>query len=361
MTSYYLGGIRRAGGGLAMALLTLIAATTARAQSVTIDFVTVGSLNNANDPQTNRGAVGYQYQIGTYEVTNSQYAAFLNAVAKSDPYALYSTEMGSDAHGGITRSGSAGSYSYTVKPGYENKPVVYTSWWDAARFANWVGTGDTEGMMPGGAYQLNGGFPSGVVRQPNAVVALPTQDEWYKAAYFDPLKGGTGGYHIYPTGTNAVPNSALPGPGANRANFWRVGSDPVNDPLNLLNNGYAVTDSPTLVLGTLYLSSVGAFSDSASALGTFDQGGNVWEWNETLQGAGDGRGVRGGSWYDGEATLISTFGTSLNATIEAGNVGFRVASLAPIPEPSTYAAIAGLMSLGVAMWRRRAGRGRVSA
>ena len=61
------------------------------------------------------GGVTYDYRIGTTEVTNAQYAAFLNAKAASDPLALYNTSMGSDARGGITRSGVSGSYTYATK------------------------------------------------------------------------------------------------------------------------------------------------------------------------------------------------------------------------------------------------------
>ena len=52
--------------------------------------------------------MSYPYSIGKYEVTNAQYAQFLNAVAVTDPNALYHTSMGSNVRGGITRSGGVG-------------------------------------------------------------------------------------------------------------------------------------------------------------------------------------------------------------------------------------------------------------
>jgi len=124
------------------------------ASAVTIDWVTVGDPGNAADtPSTNCysancGAVGYEYSISKYEVTNAQYAEFLNLKAASDPLGLYNLFMSSNAQGGITRSGSSGSYTYAVKSGFADKPVNYVSFYDSLRFTNWLNNGqggaDTE-------------------------------------------------------------------------------------------------------------------------------------------------------------------------------------------------------------------------
>src|SRR5687768_1292520 len=111
--------------------------------TVTFQWASVGNPGNAGQPAfqgdtTGYGSVGYVYQISKHEVTNSQYAEFLNAKAASDPLGLYNTNMADDACGGITRAGSAGNYTYAVKSGYGAMPVVYVSWYDAIRFANWV-------------------------------------------------------------------------------------------------------------------------------------------------------------------------------------------------------------------------------
>ena len=101
------------------------------AGSVTFDWVSVGDPGNACDPQGFGrcfGAVGYAYRIAKYEVTNAQYAEFLNAKAASDPLGLYNQNMGS--WGGIARSGSAGSYTYSVVPGRESRPVAFVSPFD---------------------------------------------------------------------------------------------------------------------------------------------------------------------------------------------------------------------------------------
>jgi formylglycine-generating enzyme required for sulfatase activity len=110
-----------------------------------MEWVTVGDPVNPCDPQPQPydcyDSVDYVYAISKYEVTNAQYAEFLNAVAATDANALYNTEMDPTEyphHGGITQSGSSGSYTYSVMGSRENWPVNYVSFYDIARFANWL-------------------------------------------------------------------------------------------------------------------------------------------------------------------------------------------------------------------------------
>src|SRR4029453_19299266 len=80
-----------------MRLLLVLAALIVALPSgaVTIDWVTVGNPGNAADtPAANCfaascGSVPGAYDIGKYELTNAEYAEFLNAKATSDPFALY--------------------------------------------------------------------------------------------------------------------------------------------------------------------------------------------------------------------------------------------------------------------------------
>jgi len=182
------------------------------ASAITIPTVLVGNPGNGNDPLTGSlyGGVADAYRIGTTEVTNAQYVEFLNAKAASDPLALYNTSMGSDARGGITRSGVRGSLTYAAKTNMGNKPVNYVSWYDSIRFANWMhngqGTGDTET----GAYTLLGGTPTpsnglSIARNTGATWFLASENEWYKAAYHQPAaQGGAGAnFWLYPTATNS--------------------------------------------------------------------------------------------------------------------------------------------------------------
>lgn len=172
------------------ASLLLIASQTS---AVTIDWVTVGNPGNAADTRANYdgisgyGSVAYVYQISKYEITNAQYVEFLNAIADTDPNELYSTSMGS-GFGGITRSGTSGSYSYSAITGRGDLPVNYVSFYDAIRFANWLQNGQPIGPQDiatteGGAYTITGQgvADNSIIRNEEATIALPTQDEWYKA------------------------------------------------------------------------------------------------------------------------------------------------------------------------------------
>lgn len=311
----------------------LLAASSASAQPIIIDTVLVGDAGNANDT-TGFGGVSYDYHIGTTPVTNAQYTAFLNAVAASDPHGLWNSDMGSNVHGGISRSGSDGSYTYSVRTassGFNsgqsmgNMPVNYVSFWDAARFTNWLTTGNTET----GVYNLgnvtnpvNSTITRDATAWANGGVAIASENEWYKAAYYN----GSGGYWLYPTQSNTAPTAENPPGGANSANF---------------------------VGGPGTVTAVGAYTDSGSYYGTFDQGGNVWEWNDEIIFT-NSRGLRGGSFFNNDNALQSS-GRIISRlpTRENANIGFRVSSLAPIPEPSAYAAILGCLGLALALIRRK--------
>jgi len=312
-------------------LLGLAAACLAGpAAAVTLDWVVVGDPGNAADPDPSSrwcgpsgnqpcGAVATTYRIGKYEVTNAQYAEFLNAKAKSDPLGLYNADMAASAFGGITRSGSAGSYAYAAKSGMADKPVVYVSFYDALRFANWVNNGQGSASTETGAYTLLGGTPSpsngpSVTRNPGASIFVPSESEWYKAAYYDPI---TNVYFDYPAGTNTPTVCSVVTAAPNRANC-----------------GYKTGN----------VTSVGAFTGSASPSGSFDQGGNVWEWNEAIV-FGSYRGQRGGAW-DLDANGLATSYWNLDfPNGEHPVVGFRLAS---VPEPSAALLVqAGVASLAL--------------
>jgi hypothetical protein len=171
--------------------------------AVTMDWVVVDDPNNAADTNgTNSGSVSYEYSIGKYEVTVSQYCEFLNAVATTDSHGLYSGQMD------IGRSGSTGSYTYSPDSGKDGHPIGYIIWLRALRFINWmhndqpiiVDPNDPDPATEDGAYTLSGDNPN-ALRNPDAAYFLPNIDEWYKAAYYDPC---TSSYWSYATGYQAA-------------------------------------------------------------------------------------------------------------------------------------------------------------
>jgi formylglycine-generating enzyme len=306
-----------------LSLLLLTFAVVARADvlnmpagQVSLQTVPVGNPHNAGSFK-----VDYNYSIGKYDVTVAQYTAFLNAVAADDPFGLYHPTLPTDT--GITRSGSSGSYTYSVVDGLANHPATVISWGDAARFANWLSNGqptgpEGSGTTETGAYTLNGANTDqtliAVRRNANASWAIPTENEWCKAAYYNPA---TGTNYLYPLSSSDVPTAAPPGNTPNTGNFHSV-------------NGYVTTGSTDYDTTKNYTTDVGAYTASASPYGAYDMGGNVFNWNSTNNGQAD-YGWRGASFLyaaDNASAALSirrSFGA--DATEEKTFVGFRLVHL----------------------------------
>ncbi len=313
-------------------LLTAISlAVTASAAHAAIEFVTVGNAGNSAD-STGYGSVNYNYSIGKYEVTAGQYTSFLNAVAATDAYGLYNSAMANMTLGsGITRFGSAGSYTYNVDSAFVDRPVNFVSWGDAARYCNWLHNGQGIGSTEDGAYYLNGATGLGplmsVTRKADAIYWIPSENEWYKAAYHK-NDGITGNYFDFPTSSDTAPGTDLADVTGNNANY-RGASYPIDSPY--------------------YTTEVGEFENSDSPYGTFDQGGNVWEWNEAVSGMA--RDLRGGNWYHESYALNANYRTNYDPLTEASNVGFRLAGRV-VPEPTGIAVWLGFCAAGV-LWSYR--------
>lgn len=272
-----------------------------------LESVAVVDPGNKAD-NTGFGAVKYPFKMGKFEVTAAQWVEFLNAKAKSDTleqYGLYDDNILESAWGfKLVRSGEPGSYTYTVEPGYANRPIVKVSFWDACRFCNWLHNGQGDGDTETGAYTLNGRMDDdrGIVRRnPGARWFIPSEDEWYKAAYYDPKKPGGAGYWDYPTRSNFAPSRDFSGP-------------------NSANRNVGTLLSPVTTV-------VGSFRRSASAYGTFDQGGNVAEWTESVGFVGDmpSRCQRGGAFMLGREDLMASSRSFAPPTQPDRLVGFRVA------------------------------------
>ena len=294
----------------------------------TIDFVNIGNPGNPADTTANPsscGKVDYAYRMGKYEISRDM----------------------------ITKANAAGSLGITLADmtsyggNVGTHPATGVSWNEAARFVNWLNT--SQGFSPAykfsvqpgeGGYSANANiqlWQSGDAgynaanrfRNDLARYVLPSVDEWYKAAYYDPGKPGGAGYWDYPTGSDTTPTA--------------VGSD---------------TAAGTAVYKQSYNSGPAdiTLAGGLSPFGTMGQGGNVQEWEETEydltnDSGGSWRGYRGGDWYGDPYGLQSSYRGSYGPEGGIGFSGFRVAS---VPEPGSITLLAaGAIGLLGYAWRRR--------
>jgi sulfatase modifying factor 1 len=296
------------------------------ANTFNMEFVTIGNAGNAADTDTNAkplnaGAVGYTYDIGKFEVSE-------------DMITKYNANFG-----------TANNLEITKNTRSTAKPATSVTWNEAARFVNWLNTSTgnqaaykftTSGVNDNIALWVSGdpGYnPSNPYRNSLAKYVLPSYNEWYKAAYYDPNKAGGAGYWDYATGSNSAPTAVASGTATNTAVY--------NGQSGPAEVGKAGGLSPYDVMGL---------------------GGNVSEWEESsfelANSSGSApRGMRGGGWTNFSSNLSSSSRIGADPSLEANSRGFRVASLsssAPpaVPEPSMMV-IGTLFGLGGLMAKRR--------
>jgi len=302
------------------------------APAIVIDWIAIEDAGNSADPEvmsccgtnvglTGFGAVSYDFRISRHEITNTEYAEFLNAVAVDDLNDLYSLNMGDGFLGGIARTGLPGSYAYNAMAPLEVFPVNNVSLWDALRFANWLHNGQPSGPQDDtttedGAYTLSavGILNNTIVRNPDATVFLTSEDEWYKAAYYDPTAMS---YFDFPAGSDTQIVCDFPGLVANTANCDQV---------------------------TFSLTEVGAYTNSTSPYGTFDQGGNVFEWLEEISSGF--RVVRGRDFFTDPIFLGAATRDVISPAFEEFRLGFRVAAL---PEPPIVPSVSMLVPTAIGL------------
>jgi len=282
--------------------------------SFEISFVQISQTNNAKDPASGNiyGAVPYEYRASIYEITEGM-------ITKATASGLV----------GVT----AGAWTN------QNQPAGNLNWFEAAAFVNflntnsgktaaynlsWSGTAWSMTLQnPTNAWTLGG---TNLYRNKDAYYFLPSENEWYKAAYYNPAGSN---YFLYPTASSTVPTAVTNGTATNTAVF--AGN----------------TVSPTQP-------AVVTLAGALSAYGTMGQGGNLREWTES---AANGlyndpnaiRAMRGGYYPSLAGTLASTNRDTFDPFLISTSVGFHVAS---IPEPSTYALL--LLGAGAMyLWKRR--------
>ena len=286
-----------------------------------IDFVTIGNAGNAADTSGNpnpAGAVSYIYNIGKYEISRDMINKANTAAGLGIALADFSSMGGNGA----------------------NRPAPGISWYNAAKFVNYLNTssGSTAAYKfdVSGNFQLwspgDAGYNAGnKFRNSLATYFLPSMDEWYKAAYYDPSKnGGLGGYWLFATQSNSAPSYSSGGTASNTAIYGGQ-----TGPADITNAG------------------------GLSAYGTMAQGGNLWEWLETANDlsnsdASELRAIRGGGFDNVNTDTYqqsNTSSASWGSQPTDGNLknGFRVAM---VPEPSALSLLAVGLG-GLAMMRRR--------
>ncbi|MBN8249393.1 MAG: hypothetical protein J0L84_18360 [Verrucomicrobia bacterium] len=285
------------------------------ANSFTMDFVTIG--NPGNEPRGGEGGVDYVFRMGTYEV---------------------SREM-------VVKADVAGDLGFALSYGASAKPALLT-WNEAARFVNWLNT--SSGYSPAYKFDANPGDPgystqaqisawdvgdagynaANPYRNSEAHYVLPALNEWIKAGFYDPA---TGRYFRYPTGSDETPTSVTGGTAPGTAVFNPELDFTIPGPADISNAG------------------------GLSPYGTMAQGGNEWEFLETVipgdEWDPDGRReIRGGAWrgYSGLGGYLAN-GSSPVFDPSEELAGFRVVA---IPEPTAWP-LAALAPVGLWLWRRR--------
>jgi hypothetical protein len=275
------------------------------------------------------GGVDYRYGIGQLEVTVKQYVDFLNTVDPkgTNEYKLYSSNESSTAwprFGQINFSGSAGAGRHykVASPEWVDKPYGFANFLRSARFANSLYNGKVLSKVDSavGAFKyttyrvrLSRNHQRGMydmrnprtTRQRKTGFVIPSQDEWIKAAYFDPNGGGKYSYWKYPTNPGEVGKQMEDGPtqatlDPTTGDITNAGSQPLSIFHNLEGppapywcpasqspeacktvNPFGI-DQPAYE--KFFAGSLGTVGQAltTSPWGTLDQGGNVVEWTDTI-------------------------------------------------------------------------------
>jgi len=191
-----------------------------------LEFVRVGDPGNMGDPYKNWGGniwdppfgdVDYVYWIGLHEVTVEAWCAFLNSVAtEEDPYEFWIQLDGYEDNIERIDNGD-GTYSYHVLDNRHKHPITRMDHRKIFRFCNWLHNGmqDDLSKTDYGSYDTSKWewdrykYLDPLDPEPDAKFWLTREDEWYKAAYYDPHR-----YRLQPTDDLSL--------GGWKPGYWRV-------------------------------------------------------------------------------------------------------------------------------------------
>lgn len=309
-----------------------------------MEFVTIGNPGNAADTTGSpnpAGKVRYSYDIGKFEVSRIMIERYNSGFGVANGLEITLTDAFRYSLGGKFED------VYFTNP---HLPATGVSWNNAARFVNWLNT--STGNVAAYKFTTNGvnddidlwtpgdaGYDaSNPYRNSLAKYVLPSYNEWYKAAYYDP---NTRTYWDFPTGSNTAPNEVSGGTDPNTA-VYRNGTAPAPNP--------ETPDTPAET----------NFAGGLSPYGVMGLGGNVWELEESSvdlanSSGSSSRAYRGGGWSNRSDYLLSSVRYSSIPSNFSSDIGFRVASVSPsdiVPEPSTLV-IGTLFGLGGLLAKRR--------
>ncbi len=279
------------------------------------------------------GSVDYTYGIGKFETTVSQYVTFLNTVDPEgkNPHQLYYDHMSPTVwprYGSIRYTpgaGQRGKHYSVAYPEWAEKPFAFTDFRRAARFVNSLTNGDVLSKTPSSSHgfkyvaytvRLSPQTERGMYDMTNQAATrakstgfvLASNNEWAKAAYYDPKGGGTHSYWNYPTGPFDQPNVSVLNPktgDVTNADKQPLSTYNPNDPNSSIDTpgappgkapnwcpaqaGSACNELPAdmpqgLDLQKNYMANVSTVGQARtpSPWGTYDQGGNVVEILDTL-------------------------------------------------------------------------------
>ncbi len=265
-------------------------------------YVTIGGAGNSNDGSgaRNYGGVSYTYKISSTEVSIAEFQA-------------------SGAGDGNEDMWNSGEHSVGT-----NAPASNVSLYEAMKYCNYL----TSGNVNSGYYSTSDG---GLTYQANTLSHIayatangstyfvPTEDEWYKAAYYS-VSGDN--YSRYADGTGTTPTEGGGETG------WHY------------NGVFSGANFPRDV----------AYG-SPEQNGTVNMMGNVEEWVEDSDGI-----LRGGYYYSPVDGLRSWSRTDwLGPSVETGAMGFRPVEVVPEPATAGLLAISGLLIAGYRRIRKSYG------